>query len=450
MVDLHKSEPEFSPAALAAMLFDVLQLPRTTRFFVAFSGGIDSTALAHALGVLRREQRLTVAAIHINHQLQPEADAWAAHVTRRCAAWEIPCTVARVQVTPAADGPEAAARAARYAALAAPLRAGDVVVTAHQRDDQAETVLYRLLRGSGVDGLAGMRPRRPLGAGELVRPLLGFSRATLVAYVQTHALHWIDDTSNADVRFSRNYVRAEIFPRLQARWPNAQRAFARTAAQAAATAELSDALARLDTVDAIVDHTLALPPLRPLSPARRGNALRFWLRTAGFGAPSAAHLQTLIAWIDTPAMRGAILRWPGAEIRRYRDALYVMPPLLPVAPDAQWSWQPGQTLELPALHCQLSLKPMPGGGIAAHHAAQPWAVRLRRGGERCRHQPQGATRELKNLFQEAGVPPWQRARMPLIFIGDQLAAVGARWVCAPFAARGDEPGLMPHCEWHSP
>ena len=443
-----RAEPEFSPAALAAVLFDTLQLPRGTRFFVAFSGGVDSTALAHALGVLRRGHGLNVTALHINHQLHPAADAWAAQVAAQCAVWSLPCTVTRVQVLPDAAGPEAAARTARYAALAAPLRTGDALLTAHQRDDQAETVLYRLLRGTGVDGLAGMRTRRPLGAGELIRPLLGFSRATLAAYVTAQGLAYVDDTSNADARFSRNYLRTEIFPRLTSRWPHASRAIARSAAQAGEMAELADTVARIDIAAARGDDDgLALPPLRPLSPARRANVLRYWLRRLGFAAPSAAHLRSLCEWIDAPPMRNAILRWPGTEVRRYRAVVYAMSPLAPVAAGAQWHWQPPHALPLPALRCQLSLAPAHGAGIAAHYATQTWQVRLRRGGERCRLHARGPHREVKNLFQEAGVPPWQRARTPLIFIGDALAAIGGRWVCAEFAAGAAEPGLVPRCEW---
>lgn len=449
MVASPSLKPAFSPTALAVLLFHALKLPRDTRFFVAFSGGCDSTALAHALGVLRREQGLNVCALHIDHQLNPAAAAWAAHVATQCADWGLPCTLMRVQVQ-AGDpaGPEAAARAARYAALAAPLRTGDVLLTAHQRDDQAETVLYRLLRGTGVAGLAGMRPRRALGAGELIRPLLGFSRAALAAYVHAHELTCIDDTSNADVRFSRNYLRREIFARLHARWPQASRALARSAGQAREAAEIADALASIDIAAAArADDGLALSSLRPLSPARRANVLRYWLRGLGFAAPSAALLHALSAWIDAAPMRNAILRWPGAEVRRYRDAVYAMPPLAPIAADTRWPWQPPQALTLPALRCRLSLAPTQGAGIAARYVARAWQVRLRQGGERCRIHARGATREVKNLFQEAGVPPWQRARTPLIFIDDALAAVGARWVCTEFAAHADEPGLVPRCEW---
>lgn len=450
-----RSEPAFSPVALATVLFDALHLSRHTRFFVAFSGGRDSTALAHALGVLRREQGLDVGALHINHQLHPAADAWAAHVAAQCAAWSLACTVTRVQVVPHAAGLEAAARAARYAALAAPLRAGDALLTAHQRDDQAETVMFRLLRGTGVDGLVGMRTRRPLGAGELIRPLLNFSRAALAEYVSAQGLQWVDDTSNADPRFSRNYLRNEIFPRLLTRWPHASTALARTATHAGEATELANALAEIDisaarataTSSRDVNTALALPPLRPLSPARRANALRYWLRGLGFAAPSAAHLRTLSDWIDTPPMHNAILRWPGTEVRRYRDAVYVMPPLETTAAETRWHWQPPQPLALPTLHCRLSLAPALGSGIAARYAVQAWQVRLRQGGERCRIHARGAKREVKNLFQEAGVPPWQRARTPLIFIDDTLAAIGARWVCAEFAAHADEPGLVPQCEW---
>lgn len=241
---LRKPDSDFSPAALAAVLSGELCLPSSARLVLALSGGLDSMVLLHALAALRSGFPFALRAIHIDHALHPDSAAWGRACAQVCAQLAVPFDVRPVTVsTVAADGVEAAARRARYAALGELLAPGEILVTAHQRDDQAETVLLQLLRGTGVAGLAGMPARVAFGGNELVRPLLGFVRAALEAYGRSNGLTWIDDPSNADPRLRRNFLRTEIMPRLRAVWPEADRMLVRAAGHAAEAVALLDELA---------------------------------------------------------------------------------------------------------------------------------------------------------------------------------------------------------------
>ncbi|OGI37123.1 MAG: tRNA lysidine(34) synthetase TilS, partial [Candidatus Muproteobacteria bacterium RBG_16_64_10] len=240
-------DTDFSPAALARILLERLKLSPATRFQLAYSGGLDSHVLLHALAQLQRTHGLNLGAVHVDHGLQAASRDWAQHCARICAALGIPCIIERVQVPDArADGLEAAARRARYACLARHVGAGDALLTAHHLDDQAETVLLQLLRGAGVHGLAAMPAIAPFSAGVLARPLLGFTRTALAHYARAEKLQWIEDSSNRDLRRARNLVRHQVLPLLQQRWPAAVRQLAQTARHAAEAAALLDDLAGAD------------------------------------------------------------------------------------------------------------------------------------------------------------------------------------------------------------
>ena len=255
---------------------------------VALSGGLDSTVLLHLLAHLRQTHSLpALSAVHVHHGLQAAADSWPAHCQVLCDSLAVPLQVFQVQVRPGASL-ERAAREARYQAFEAVTQAGEVLLTGQHRDDQAETVLFRLLRGAGVSGVAAMPRERALGQGHLCRPLLDVSRAELEVYARAHGLSWVEDPSNTQTDFSRNYLRHEVFPTLTKRWPQAAASLARTAAHCAEAQGLLDELAQQDLA-AATPHTefswlglpsLALAPIAGLSAARQRNALRHWL--AGF------------------------------------------------------------------------------------------------------------------------------------------------------------------------
>jgi len=432
----------FSHSSLADVLHR-LGLSSATPLTVAFSGGLDSCVLLHALDRLREPLALTLRAVHVDHGLHAHSAHWARQAQQTCAQLNIPCTVERVQVTQIrGHGLEDAARRARYAALARHVGPGGVLLTAHQADDQAETVLLQLLRGTGVHGLAAMPAMTPFHQGRLARPLLDFTRAQLAAWAGQENLQWIDDTSNQDLRFSRNYLRQQIFPLLEAHWPEASRRIAHSAGMAAEAAELLDELAETDWHGCRgAEGRLSVSALRGLTPPRRRNLVRYWLRRQGFLTPTAMHLDQVLAQVtrDPPSNR-AVIRWPGTEVCRYRDELMAQKPR--IEPDSRWrtGWNLPDALEIPGVGL-LRAEPVRGDGLSQERIERvPLIVGLRQGGEICRLPGRAHHHKLKKLLQEAGIPPWERQRLPLVYVNGELVAIGDRWVCEPYAARGDELG----------
>lgn len=438
----------FTPDTLCRALPE----PRAARYLIAYSGGMDSHVLLHAMQQLRaiHQEAPALAAIHIHHGLHAQADQWAQHCLTVCAALDVPCQVLRVQAQAAiGESPEDAARRARYRALGAQVRPGDCLLTAHHQDDQAETLLLQLLRGSGPVGLAGMPARRAFGAGELVRPLLAVSRAALHDYAQQHALRWVEDDSNAHTGFDRNYLRHEIMPRLRARWPATAAALARSATHCGTAAELLHSVAQQDLPglrgpDAA---TLRIEALAALPAARQANVLRVWLHDLYLPTPSTEQLRIVQTMLHAAIDASPCVRWPGAELHRYRDLLYAMAPLPRHDAGTVLSWDLGAPLQLPQGAGQLRAVCVVGEGLAASVRAQRVTIRYRRGGECCAPAGRGHHHELRKLFQEAGVPPWQRDRIPLVFVDDALAAVIGFWVCEPFLAAPHSAGLR--IEWRA-
>ena len=430
------------------MLFDELRLPPDSHFKVAYSGGLDSHVLLHALSVLRADHHFSLSAIHIDHDLQSASAEWGRHCARICAALDIQYVVKRVRVEGVAEeGLEAAARRARYTALAATLEPGDILLTAHHCDDQAETVLLQLLRGTGVAGLAAMPVQAAFGAGRIVRPLLGFSRAALHAYAREHQLAWIEDPSNLELHLRRSFLRAEILPRLVRHWPAHASMLARTARHAAEAMELLDEVAETDLVACrhAVAHSpqaLSINALAALSTAHQRNLLRYWLRRQGFLAPATSQLEEVLAQVHTaPRSQQARVCWPGTEVWRYRDLLVAMPAQQSPDPALDVVWDLRAPLDLPGVG-RLQVVPIRGQGLScARLNGKSLHVRLRSGGETLLLSGREHHHVLKKLLQAEGVPPWLRARLPLFYADHELAAVADRWVCSPFLAGDGEDGL---------
>ncbi len=401
---------------------------------VAFSGGPDSTALLHALAALARTHALR--AIHVDHALHADSAHWADHARSFCAALEVPCTVLRVTVDlRSGRGIEASAREARYAALAAALAPGERLLTAHHRDDQVETVLLKLLRGAGPEGLGGMRERRPLGAGELWRPLLVLPRSALHDYVQAHALACLDDPANADPRLRRNLLRGEILPRLATHWPHLADAITHSAAlcRDAAKALREQWLIAFDTLHDPRSGSLDATGWRTLAPALREPLLDHWLHARRLPAPGRAQRAQIDRQLDAGEGRVPCIRWPGAELHVWKGRLWALPPPAAIDPAWQAPWS-GDPLALPD-----------GGRLTLRGTlARPLTVRLRRGGERLKPAGDRHTRELRDLFQQAALPPWQRMACPMIHEGDALIAVGDRWLTERGEALLGAPGERLH------
>ena len=417
--------------------------PSAPRYWVAYSGGRDSHVLLHAMAGLRPRLGAELRAIHIDHGLQSAATAWAEHCRRVCAELAVPLVVERVAAAPAAgESPEAAARDARYRAFHALLGAGDCLLLAHHLDDQAETLLLRLLRGAGVHGLAAMPARRPLGRGWLLRPLLDVPRAAITAYAQRHGLAWVEDPSNDWADFDRNYLRRRVMPILAERWPGAARTFARAAAHSAEAVSLLDELAQGDLAACASGEGVDAAALRALTPERQRNLLRYWIRRHGLEPPPRERLlDGLRALLEAGEDRQPELRWPAGHVRRYRgrlllerDAQVHQPTPIARAWDlrAPIDWAGGR---LEAVVTQ-------EGGLRTDLLGRDdITLRPRRGGERLRLPGRAHASVLKKLLQEHAVPPWERQRLPLLYVGERLAAVADLFVDAAFLAPPGEPGL---------
>jgi len=388
---------------------------------IALSGGLDSSVLLHLLaGLAQREALPPLSAIHIHHGLQMVADSWPAQCRRLCDALGVPLQVDYVQVQPGASI-ERAARQARYAAFRTLLGAGEVLLAAQHRDDQAETLLFRLLRGAGVQGLAAMPASRSLGAGHLLRPLLSCSRAELQAYADEHRLRWVEDPSNADNRFSRNYLRHQVLPLLTRRWPQATASLARAAEHLGEAGQLLDELAQQDlqTAQGPCEHAwldlpnLSLAPLRALSDARQRNALRYWLRRLT-PMPDSEHWAGWQALRDAAGDATPIWRLAAGELRRADQRLWWLSGdwlRMPPAPEVRLG--PGCWLPLAGNGCVRVDGQLPAGD---------WRLAYRQGGE-VMSLPGRGHRDLKRLLNERQVPAFVRPRLPLLLCNGELRAV---------------------------
>ena len=426
------------------------QLPATGRLWVALSGGLDSTVLLHALCAARHRELIAgeLAAVHVNHGLSSAAPAMAEAASRLARSLEVP--LCRLRVHPARCN-ETAAREARYGALQALLQPGDVVLTAHHRDDQAETFLLQALRGHGVAGCAAMPAMARLGQGWLGRPLLTVPRAALSDYARCHGLSWIDDPGNAPLDVPRNALRHMVMPALAAIEPDAQGALCRAASQAARAAALLEALARADLAGALPGPgMLDWRALGHLDDLRRGNALHHWLKDHGLHLALPA-LDELMRQIEQArGDRHPLLHSQGHVVRWHRGLLYLLPDRHQHGESKQGcevlTWpQPHEPLALPADRSQLLLRADgPGGGLDASFLHCSWTVRLRRGGERLRLPGRSHRHAVKDLLQQRAMPPWQRQRLPLVYVDDELAAVPGVAVGAAFWSR--ESRWMVHWE----
>jgi len=380
--------------------------PPRAEVAVALSGGVDSTVLLH---LLRTNPQLAVSAIHVHHGLSPNADSWTRYCRALCKRFDVPLVVRKVSVRRAGKGLEAAAREARYGAFEK--AKVPCIALAHNLDDQAETVLMNLLRGAGPRGASGMPLRSRFGEKTLWRPLIGTPRREIEAYARRHQLEWVEDESNADESLTRNFIRSRVGPLLEQKFPQWKESLARAARH----------IARRE--------------------AGREDLLRHYLFSKGLKAPSEAKLAEMLKQLASGGARTAISH-DGVTFRLYRGKLF------PEGSDRaqnfeQLSWKGEARVKLPELGGELRFKNARGKGIAVEH--QPLTVRLRFGGEKLQPDPRRPRRTLKNLFQEAGVPPWERDRLPLLYRGDDLVWVPGLGIDARFQALPGKDGVVP--EW---
>lgn len=449
---------------------------------ISYSGGVDSCVLLHVVAQLRQEfPGLKVKAIHIHHGLFAEADQWAAHCQKFCNELKIDLQIIKVEVKCSKGiSIEEAARDARYAALAEILQKNDVLITAHHADDQAETCLLQFLRGAGIKGLASMPSIINFSKGFLARPFLKITHAEVLNYAQKNNLSWIEDQSNHDLKFTRNFLRYKIMPEFHKRWPNINKTVLRVADNCAEGLELLRDLAQQDLkklksnsenigetqrflrrevsgiwipnqlagsgMTGVGGSTLSISKIRKLSLVRQKNVLREWIQIQGFRLPSAIKLQHIITDVINARVDATpCVAWQDAEIRSYQGNLYVMQPLVEFDHNTILSWDGKSPLKLPENLGFLRAKKIVGKGLKAEILNKNIEVRFRQGGEQCKLANRDGTHKLKKLFQEWNIPSWQRDRIPLLYINDQFAAIIGYAICQEFVAQNNECGIMVEC-----
>lgn len=413
------SGPLTADAAVARTLQQHLDAPR---WLVAFSGGLDSSALLIALcryvAAVGTAPPLT--ALHIHHGLSAQADAWEAHCLSVCKKLHIECRVQRVAVVCDGQGVEAAAREARYAVFESALREGGRLFVGHHQDDQVETFFLRLMRGAGVQGLAGMPPERDLGKGRLVRPLLALTREDLRAYVVAAGLDWIEDASNSDTRYDRNYLRQRVLPLLEQRWPG-YRAPVTRAMALLAEREASGPLTPLTTrYSAFGDPGCDSRELCRLPAEAAAGALRRWLRGHGCLPPPLESLREFLRQLGSAAADASPrLQRRDWCLQRHAGTVYLLPRPWPFVQPPARAVSDGD---------RIVIEGVGRIDVLAPAGAEPaLTLGFRQGGERLCLPGETHHRALKTLLQDARVPPWWRERVPLLFSGQNLLAVGDLW-----------------------
>lgn len=405
-------------------------------YWVAYSGGLDSQVLLSLLHstIPRRQLR----ALHINHGLHPEADNWQLHCRQYCEGQGIAFEARKVVVDRTASSLERQARESRYQIFESVLEPDDILLMAHHQDDQMETVLYRLLRGSGPRGMAGIPAQRKIGKGLLIRPLLNFSKAELTEYARVNDLQWIEDSSNLDTNFDRNFLRQEIIPRLKMRWPDAGKSLQRSAELSRESESLLQELAAMDSglLQNNPETSFPVAILARLDHARQRNVLRYWFQSLSekyaVPVPGYEELHRIVDELIPAAIDASpLLGWKNGQddiqLRRFAGRLYVLKNFSADFDPSPRHIAPGIQLDLGANLGTVSLQECAADGIPCQDDDE---LQIRFRSDETSAKPAGRkTRSFKKLYQDYGVPPWLRDRIPLLYVNGNLAAVGDLFVC---------------------
>jgi tRNA(Ile)-lysidine synthase len=404
------------------------------RFYIAYSGGVDSHVLLHCCAsITHLKDKFT--AVYVHHGLQAEAESWAKHCEKTAKDLGVEFLTLRVNANAApGESPEEAARNARYAALKSLIKADDALLLAQHREDQLETVLLQLFRGSGLRGLSGMPERMAFGAGVMLRPLLNTPKQAISDYAHAHQLSWVEDPSNQSNDYDRNFLRNAVVPLLKQRWSAIDKTVARSAKHCADAQVLVDEVADelFGAVFNLVDKTLSISRLSEHHSHPQQLIVRHWFRHRGLKMPAQAKVERILNEVVAAAgHRDPVLSGQGYSIRRYRDKLYCLTNLSGTEPQDR-VWPAGQASIKITDDRTLSCVPSSKGISRERWQDATVEVRFRRGGEKIRLPGREGHHSLKNLFQEAGIPPWERDVMPFVYLNDTLAAVGDLWVSAAF------------------
>ena len=411
--------------------------------WLAYSGGIDSTVLLHYLYMNKENINRDIKAVHVNHNISKYSGRWANHCRQVCHEFQIPFELLVLDASKSEGyGPEAYARTLRYEAISRLLSTNDILLTAHHRDDLAETFFLQLMRGAGPEGLAGMPGFRKLDQGWIARPFLDYTRDQLHVYAVQHKLQWIEDDSNSDVNFDRNYIRNQVIPYLQKRWPAVTRTLARSARHQADLLEIIKFSAEIDFQNVIGESVdiLNIGKFNKLPVARKRNLLRYWLKINNKPSATSAVIEEIIFnLVNAGQDCQPLVAWNNTEIRRYRDNIYLMHALRYLDSTTTYTWILPESLDIK--YARIEAKQVTGKGIKTDALIDNVInVRFRHGGEEIQPVGRGETHKLKKMYQQAGIPPWKRSRIPLLYINNELASVTGYWIDQKFLARGNEPG----------
>jgi tRNA(Ile)-lysidine synthase len=426
---------------------------------IGYSGGLDSSALLHLAHGIARSRSISLHAFHVHHGISPNADAWLAHCRDQCARMGVAFDARHVDL-PQRDerGVEEAARMARYAALGELCRAHGVPVllTAHHQDDQAETVLLQLLRGSGVAGMSGMESMNTapglLGDPDLLmaRPLLGVTREALERFMQARGVDYVEDESNLDTRYARNALRQEVMPALGQYFPGFQQRLARSAGHAQSAQQVLNEVAAQDLAACMEGACIDVGRLRLLSAARIDNTLRYWFASRGVRMPATAWLDEMrTQLLQAKADAQVCVMHPDCTIRRYRDRIYLTPRADDVEGALQipFRWDGEAQMEFAAFGGRLLFEAAEQGVDAAWLRQQSLLIHYRSGGERLKPAPNRPTRSLKHHYQALDIPAWERERLPLVSTkGGLLFASGVGMDCSHFGSAG---GSLIRLRWET-
>lgn len=420
------------------------RLTGINRFWIAYSGGLDSSVLLHIMYANRHHFDSDIAAVHVDHQISKNSVLWSRHCKITCEKLDIPLKEISVDASsPQGTGLEAHARQLRYDAMMNLMNRNDVLLTAHHQDDLAETFILQLMRGAGPEGLAGIPAIRSFGKGWLVRPMLAYSRKQLEEYAGANNLEWVDDESNLNLDINRNYIRNQVMSCLEQRWPAAARTIARSASHQSDVIDILKEVANADfeSTKGNSKDILDLVKLKKLSEPRQKNLLRYWIRLNNHPLPGNNIVKHVLSEVVYARYdRTPLVNWQTSEIRRYRNRLYILKSSSRYFNNAgNYTWHMETPLEFE--WGTLYAREAKGKGIRSSSITDNTVdVRFRRGGEKIYPANRHETHKLKKLFQEKGIPPWRRKKIPLLYINNQLAAVPGYWIDKNFNAGDNEAG----------
>ena len=417
------------------------------KFCIAFSGGVDSTVLLHVMKNII-DEKSQIRAIHINHNIVDNSKVWSKTCKSICKNFGIDIEIISLEVTHNGYGLEAAARDERYKKLKEKLYENEYLLTAHHEEDQMETVFLRMARGTGLDGLQGINEKYSFGEGIIFRPMLEVSKTSVMDYAKEHQLKWVEDSSNQDTHFDRNFLRKKIIPQFRERWPSIASSVSRLSQLSAQNIKILNQIAEEDIGPIANMNELPLAKLLDKSFERANNMLRYIILANGMSIPSMKTLQDGLKEMLDPETDKSVIAWKDYCIRKYKNHLYFLSnsDLEPNKVDVRIPWEIGKTVNLGENIGTIEATFIHGDGLSIKKCKNKLTISYRQGGELIKPIGHRINKSLKNLFQENQILPWMRDKIPLIYYQDELVSVADLWFNQNYVASQNEAGFV--VNWH--